>query len=121
MFHSCSIQSGNYFPPSRHCGYFLGLLSSSLLISGGGYVLSWQYGVELVQFFWVGLVLCWGEGLHWSCSFGIAVVFFLIVALVLMVLHTRLVGCVANTMAMGCYMQCWAGIARSLDCTIMGL
>ena len=109
IFHSCSIQSGNYFSPLL-CGYFLGLLSSSLLISGREYILSWWW-VEGNWSSCSGLDLfCTGERVALVPFFGIAVV--LIVALVLMVLHT--------TMTMGCYMQCQAGIARSLDHTIFG-
>ena len=98
---------GIIFPqaPFGLCGYFLELLSSSLLISGGGYVLSWQWGVgvKLIQLFWVRLVLCRGVAL---------VSFFIVVELVLIVLDT--------TIAMSHYLRSGANIPRSLDPTMLG-
>ena len=51
--------------------------------------------MELIQLFWFGLVLCQG-GVALVSFFGIALVFYLVVALVLIVLDT--------TIAMSCYL-----------------
>ena len=50
--------------------------------------------VELIQLFWVGLVLCQGVAL--VSFFGVALVFFLVVEFVLIVIDT--------TIAISCYL-----------------
>ena len=103
--YSCAMPLHPVVHPSFVCHQtFWGSCHLLYLFLAGGISSLGSRRVELIQLFWVGLVLCQGVAL---------VSFFLVVELVLILLDTII--------AMSCYLRSQAGIPRSLDYTILGL